>query len=264
MRVRFLVFILIMLCIACGMYYLGRRNGRQSVYASAQRIFNPEQAALRTAEREGDIIWRIHTHEKVVAITLDDGPDPRYTPAVLDIARKKGVHLTFFLIGKQIQKYSDIARREVEEGHVIGNHTWDHPNMLNGSEKHDLSEIERCENEIEHISGERTHLFRPPKGHFDGDTFLATESLGYRMILWSVALEHHEVKTPEQMVRRVMKQLTPGIIILMHDGAAPANRSRTVKALPLLIDALHKRGYRIVTVPQLLSYSRPNGRNKSL
>jgi len=201
-----------------------------------------------------EIIWRVNTSEKVVALTFDDGPDPKYTPHVLRLAREKGLKLTFFLVGREIQLHPELARQEVAEGHVIGNHTWDHPTMTYDNERQDISEIERCEDEIEKVCAERMHLFRPPKGMWDGDTFIAAEALGYRMILWSVALEHHTAKTPQAMAERVVRKVRPGMIILAHDGEPchTVDRRKTMVALSILVDRLQEKGYRFVTVPELI------------
>jgi len=205
-------------------------------------------------ERSGEIVWRVKTDRKVIALTLDDGPDPKYAPTVLRLAQKKKIVLTFFLVGREIKDHPELARQEVAEGHVIGNHTWDHPVLTSETEAQNISEIERCEDEIEKVCGERTRMFRPPKGLWDGDTFLAAERLGYRIILWSVALEHHEAKTPRAMAERVIEKARPGMIILAHDGEPGhrLDRSKTMKALPILVDGLQKKGYRFVTIPELL------------
>jgi peptidoglycan/xylan/chitin deacetylase (PgdA/CDA1 family) len=212
----------------------------------------------RAEEDSGEIIWRVKTKEKVVALTLDDGPDPKYTPTVLDLARKKGIKLTFFLVGREIQAHTDLAKREVAEGHAIGNHSWDHPDMTRESEYQDIGEIEKCEDEIQTICGERTHLFRPPKGYWDGDTFVAAGGMGYRMIMWTIALEHHTAKTPAAMAKRVIDKIVPGMIILAHDGepCQPVDRHKTMKALPLLVDGLLAKGYRFVTISELLALGR--------
>lgn len=221
-------------------------------------------AARRGGEIFGDIVWRVETNKKVVALTLDDGPDPKYTPKVLKLAREKHIKFTFFLVGREIELHPELARQEAAEGHAIGNHTWDHTVMKLLDEGHDIMEIEKCEKEIEKICGTRTYLFRPPKGMWDGDAFLAAAESGYRMILWSVALEHHAAKTPEEMARRVLKKIRPGMIILAHDGEPchPVNRSKTMKALPLLVDGLLKKGYTFVTVPELLKLAEKKTQEK--
>lgn len=127
----------------------------------------------------------------------------------------------------------------------------------------DMGEIEQCEDEIEKICGERTHLFRPPKGMWDGDTFLAAEATGYRMVLWSIALEHSSAKTPQAMAKRVIDSIRPGMIILAHDGEPchPIDRSQTMKALPILVDGLQKKGYKFVTIVELLKIAHAGNKN---
>jgi peptidoglycan/xylan/chitin deacetylase (PgdA/CDA1 family) len=206
----------------------------------------------------GEIIWRVPTDRKVVALTIDDGPDPKYTPTVLAIARQKGIRLTFFLVGREVQAHPDLARREVAEGHAIGNHTWDHPLLLRDTAVDDAAEIKRCGDVIEAVCGRRARLFRPPWGLWDDDAFVEAERQGYRMILWTVAVEHHSAQTPEAMAQRVLQKVRPGTIILAHDGEpnGPIDRSKTMQALPLIIDRLRERGYRFVTVPELLRIGR--------
>lgn len=199
-------------------------------------------------------IWRVHTDRKVVALTFDDGPDPTYTPQVLKLARDEGVKFTFFLIGRAVAAYPDLARREVAEGHVVGNHTWSHPLLTHDSSLGKLAEITRCAGEIRRACGVRTRLFRPPKGRWDGDAFREAEGLGYQLVLWTITLEHHDAPTPRAMADRVLRHLTPGMIILAHDGEPrhPLSRSKTMAAVRLLVNGLHERGYRLVTVPELL------------
>ena len=220
----------------------------------------PEQdVELLVLGKPGRVVRRVETKQKVVALTFDDGPDAKYTPTVLRLAREKKLRLTFFLVGREIEHHPDLARQEVAEGHAIGNHTWDHPVLTFDTEPQDISELERCESEIEKVCGERTYMFRPPKGMWNDDTFLAADRLGYRIILWSVALEHRTAKTPQAMARRVIEKIGPGMIILAHDGEArvPLDRSKTMKALPILVDGIRKKGYQFVTVPELLKRGKP-------
>lgn len=243
----------------CLMVAAGCGSARREERRLASETEGKVALTAHTVEvKSGEIIWRVPTDEKIVALTFDDGPDPKYTPTVLALARQYHARFTFFLVGKEIQLHPALAREEVAEGHVIGNHTWDHPMLTDQSERQNVSEIERCEDQIERISGGRTHLFRPPKGVWDGDTFIAAGALGYRMILWSVALEHHSAKTPEAMAQRVLTQVQPGVIILAHDGEPghPINRSKTMKALPVLLAGLKQRGYKLVTIPELMAAAR--------
>lgn len=134
--------------------------------------------------------------------------------------------------------------------------------MTRSSEGQNIGEIERCEREIERVCQVHTHLFRPPKGEWDGETFVSAEDLGYRMVMWSVTLEHRSAKTPEEMAERVIARVSPGIIILAHDGepSHAIDRRKTMAALPILIEGLRKRGYRFVTVPELLQEAKEKGK----
>ena len=217
---------------------------------------SPSPPALRLAEQlSGEIVWRVHTGRKIAAITLDDGPDPRFTPTVLKIAKEKGIKLTFFDVGKEIKAHPDLARQELAEGHVIGNHTWDHPHLPMVSAHTEITEIDHCEREIVKICGEKTHLFRPPYGKWDSDTFIDATDEGYRIILWTVAVEHRTAKTPEAMAKRVIRKAKPGMIILLHDGelSPKGSREKSMEALPLVIDGLKKKGYEFVTIPELIA-----------
>jgi peptidoglycan/xylan/chitin deacetylase (PgdA/CDA1 family) len=200
-------------------------------------------------------IRRVETSEKVVALTLDDGPDPKYTPLVLELARKHHLALTFFVTGEHVRLHPELARRIAAEGHVIGNHTWSHNIMLGLSEGEDAAEIEACGAEIEKVCAYRPRLFRPPKGKLDDNVTRAAASLGYTIVLWSVAVEHHDEKTPEGMAHRVLERVQPGSIILAHDGSPHERvaRDKTMAALAILVGELQKQGYRFVTVPELLA-----------
>jgi len=206
------------------------------------------------APREPDI-RRVETSEKVVALTLDDGPDPRYTPLVLELARRYRIPLTFFLTGEHVARYPELTRKILSDGHCIGNHTWSHPILVGRSEAEDVAEIMACGAEIEKVCGERPKLFRPPKGQVDENVMRAAASLRYEVVLWSVAVEHNDTRTAEAMARRVLDRVQPGSIILAHDGSPRGliARDETVAAVALIIEGLQKKGYRFLTVPQLLA-----------
>ena len=118
-----------------------------AVFGCAAAWREVQQVELRVAhraqERAGEIVWRVQTRQKVVALTFDDGPDPRYTPTVLRLARDRRLKLTFFLVGREIRLHPDLARQEVAEGHAIGNHTWDHEVLTRDTRLRGIGEIER-------------------------------------------------------------------------------------------------------------------------
>jgi len=200
--------------------------------------------------RSGVVLYKADTRAKVVALTFDDGPDPIYTPRVLAILRRYGVRATFFETGRQVQAYPQVARMVVAEGHVVGNHTWSHPYLERKSARGVGSEMEGGEICLEKTLRLRSHLFRPPRGHWNPIIFREARREGDHIILWTVALEHHDAPTPRAMVARALRLVQPGSILLMHDGAH-VSREKTVEALPLLLDGLRRRGYRCVTVPEL-------------
>ncbi|HHW13374.1 MAG TPA: polysaccharide deacetylase family protein, partial [Firmicutes bacterium] len=137
----------------------------------------------------------------------------------------------------------------------LGNHTYSHPEMTGLTPEALAAEIARDETEIVAATGRRTVYFRPPKGYLDRQSFRVIQNAGYRVILWSVALEHHDLLTPAAMAERVLGRVEPGAIILLHDGRI--NRMLSVEALPLIIRGLKQRGYRFLTVGQLLEYGLP-------
>jgi peptidoglycan/xylan/chitin deacetylase (PgdA/CDA1 family) len=196
--------------------------------------------------------YRVPTREKAVALTFDDGPDPRFTPRLLNELDKYHVKATFFMIGKLMKAHPDIVRDVVHRGHVIGNHTYTHPRNIEHDTARQMNrELARCERVIEQLTGKRAGLFRPPRGLIDEEVFDAAEKRGYRTILWTVCADHHDAPTPELMAERVISRVQPGAIILAHDGRFPT-RWKDVTATPLIIRGLTKQGYRFLTVPELL------------
>jgi len=201
---------------------------------------------------DGGPIAEVPTREKVVALTFDDGPHPDFTPAILDALEMYQVKATFFMIGERMQKYPQIVERVVADGHAIGNHTYDHPHDLESLASPEvIRELDDCEQIIEQMTGRRTHLFRPPRGLLNGTILTIAKEEGYQTILWTVSADHHDAPTPEAMAKRVLEHVRPGAIILAHDGTF-ASRIRDVRATPLIISELQRRGYRFVTVPELL------------
>jgi peptidoglycan/xylan/chitin deacetylase (PgdA/CDA1 family) len=202
------------------------------------------------------VVYRVPTSEKIVALTFDDGPHPTFTPELLEILERYHVKATFFMIGRRMEQYPDLVRAVLSHGHAIGNHSYTHPSDLRADTRAQVvRELEACERVIERLSGRRNHLFRPPRGLIDGTVFTIAEEEGYRTILWTVSADHHDAPTPQQMARRVLEHIRPGGVILAHDGTF-CTRWKDVAATPLIIEALQKRGYRFVTVPELLRHRR--------
>ncbi len=201
--------------------------------------------------RSGEVVHNVNTTEKIIALTFDDGPDPTCTPPILDTLKQFHASATFFMMGKMVRKYPDLALRVRNQGNEIGNHTETHPYLERLSMHQVDSEFDESDEVDRSVLGSTPTLFRPPRGAWNPTVFKAAESRHQRIILWSVSLEHKKFPKPKDMVNRALNLIRPGDIILMHDGAYGLRKS-TVEALPLLVSALQKQGYRFVTVSELL------------
>ncbi|MGE5417305.1 MAG: polysaccharide deacetylase family protein [Acidobacteriota bacterium] len=196
-------------------------------------------------------ITRANTNKKVIALTFDDGPDPRFTPRILAILKDKDVRATFFVVGEEAYLHPEIIEQEAAQMHEIENHTYTHPNLLAKTDLTTNEEIIWCHEVIEGLTDRPPVYFRPPRKLFNHNIIALSEIYGYKTILWTVCLENSLARTPQAMVDRVVSKCVPGAIILAHDGHL--DRSMTIKALPLLIAELKKQGYEFVTLQELLN-----------
>jgi peptidoglycan/xylan/chitin deacetylase (PgdA/CDA1 family) len=183
---------------------------------------------------------------RVVALTFDDGPNPPYTGQVLDILKRKGVKATFFLIGQQVRGNAGLVRRELSEGHIIGNHTFTHANVSGGN----AGQLTSTTNVIRSVTGYTPCVFRPPYGATSPTLAAQAFGLGMNTINWDVDPTDWKQPGADAVYSRVVGGAQAGSIILMHDGGGP--RGGTVAALPRIIDTLRSRGYSFATVPELL------------
>jgi peptidoglycan-N-acetylglucosamine deacetylase len=197
---------------------------------------------------------------KMVAITFDDGPDPQWTPKMLDVLKAKQAPATFFLIGMQAEKNPALLDRIYREGHEIGNHTFTHPDISGISRQFMKLELNLTERLFASRIGVKPLLFRPPYS-IDQEPDTAdqvkpleiTQDMGYITVGDKIDpndWRDHPRNSAEQITASVMAQLGNGNIILLHDGGG--NRAETVKALPMIIDGVRARGYQVVPVAQLL------------
>src|SRR5436190_13848321 len=199
--------------------------------------------------------------EHQVAISFDDGPDPRWTPKILDILKGANVKAAFFLVGTNAERYPKLVRRIVDDGHEIGNHTYYHPNLALCWPEHIRLELNATQLLLETITGRATTLFRPP---YAADTSPAqlseltplqiAEDLNYLVVLESIDPQDWAKPGAHIILRRVKQQRRDGSIILLHD--AGGDRSQTVEALPRILDWLHTRGDSVVPLSTLLGTTR--------
>ena len=189
-----------------------------------------------------------------IALTFDDGPDPLYTTMVLDVLRKHDVKGTFFLIGDNAYNNPLIVKEMISEGHVIGNHTWSHPNMIKISNEEILSEVEKTEELLHQITGLRTVLIRPPYGSASPRVLQLFREIDYKSILWSVDSEDWRYQSVDRVLLNTLPELKGNDIILFHDsGGEGQSFYGTVEALDRLIFTLKIQGFEFETVDKLLN-----------
>ncbi len=196
-----------------------------------------------------------------VALTFDDGPDGEWTPRILDILKQRHVHAAFFLIGSNAEQHPGLVRREMAEGHLIGNHSFTHPDLsLTSPLRFDL-ELNTTERLLEWLSGVHPRLLRPPY-YSDGSLDDAAQaaviaraaSLGYLVLGLNIDPEDFSNHDPREIARRVLAQAKGGSVLLLHDGGG--NRSATVAALPLILDGLAAQGIQVVDPVELTGMTR--------
>ena len=189
--------------------------------------------------------------EKIIALTFDDGPHPKETNEILDVLDKYNVKATFFVVGKHANWYSESLKRASKEGHEIGNHTFSHPDISCLSSEDIKREIKECEDTLVKLTGKKPTLFRPPYGSYSKDRLgkIAEES-GYKIILWTT-IDAKDWKNPpsSQISDTIINKAQNGDIILLHDYGT----ENTVKALDTIISEMIKKGYKFVTVSELIS-----------
>lgn len=226
------------------------------ILASAFAGFTYHQYLLSLKETKplsGAILWHGNRNIPEIALTFDDGPNSQATPKILDILKKYNVKATFFVLGKFIDKNNAILKREVDEGHVIGNHTFTHAKgTITDIEKIDR-ELLRTDNLILKYTGQNVNYFRPPFG-FENWRFLTeSELLNYTVVLWSLDVgDWNRTKTEKDITSRVLKMTNNGTILLLHDGGT--SREAVIKSLPVFIKELKRRGYKFVTIDEMIAH----------
>lgn len=183
---------------------------------------------------------------KVFALTFDDGPWPEYTCKILQILKDNNVKATFFMVGHEVRARPDVARAVRDDGHAIGNHSWDHPSRP----KDPVMQVMRTDAEIKKELGFRPTFFRPPYGIMKNGMARQAMKLRDPVLLWSADSEDWKKPGVRRIVSNVVNYASPGGISLMHDGGGA--RYQDVEALPIIISELRAKGYRFVTIPELL------------
>jgi len=196
---------------------------------------------------------QVRVDQPYIAMTFDDGPSAALTPRLLDILKQRNIKATFFLIGQNAAANPDIVRRILADGHEIGNHSWTHPQLSKLSDDGVTTEISKTQDAIKEASGFTPTILRPPYGAITARQREWIESrFGLSIILWSV--DPFDWKRPGASVitQRILSQVRPGAIILSHDI-----HKQTIDAMPATLDALAAKGYKFVTVTELIAMNKP-------
>lgn len=184
--------------------------------------------------------------EKWVALTIDDGPHPEYTPRLLKILKQAGVHATFFVVGMLAEQHPDLIRAEVADGHEVGTHTYSHQDLRKLRPDQVKQEMLQGGASIKRVTGTTPNILRPPFGFYDKYDVRCATALGYTLIMWSLHSGDSQGLKPDAIYERIRKAQN-GDIILMHDGFG-----YTPRALPTVLQILKSRGFRLVTVNEML------------
>ena len=203
---------------------------------------------------EDIIIKKGNEDEKIIALTFDDGPDEVFTPQVLDILKKNDVKATFFLVGENLKQNKEIVKRQFEEGHEIGNHTYTHINVAKSGYDKVYEEITKTQEEIKEIIGVEPKLFRPPYRAMSRHMCDIVKNKNMNIILWS-NLDPRDWSNPGvySIVNTIESKVENGNIILLHDYNNLRNsKSQTIQALESVIPYLKEQGYKFVTISELI------------
>lgn len=191
----------------------------------------------------------VHVDGRVIAMTFDDGPNPTLTPKLLDLLKAKGIKATFFVVGTNAAAYPEILKRAVAEGNEIGNHSWSHPDFARMTDGAVRNEIQKTQDAIESAIGTKPKLLRPPYGAITKhEREWIHADFGYKIILWDVDPQDWKYHNAAHVETEILKQTKPGSIVLSHDIHAT-----TIEAMPATFDALIAKGYKFVTVSELLA-----------
>ena len=190
----------------------------------------------------------VHVDGPYIAMTFDDGPSATLTPKLLDLLAAHHIKATFFVIGENVAEHPEIVARAAREGHEIGNHSWSHPNFAKMSDEGVRRQLQQTDDAIKSATGKRPTLMRPPYGSLTGrQKHWIHDEFGYDIILWDVDPYDWKRPGPAVVRNRILKETRPGSIVLSHDI-----HPGTIEAMPSTWDELEAKGFKFVTIPELI------------
>lgn len=220
--------------------------------ASPTSIANQKRLEWLSAMEKCQGIRGIKTRQKIISLTFDDGPNGKYTEAILDILKRYHINATFFIIGKNALRYPHLVKAELEENNILANHSFAHNRMSALNAEEAAVELNTTDSVIFKLTGVSPILFRPPYGVCSDESTSVTQQLGYQTIIWSDISDDYDINktTPQNIAKEIIALARPGGILALHDGGG--DRTKTVAALPIIINTLLKRGYTFVPLSRLL------------
>lgn len=235
-----------------------------SYAATGDKVFHfgfkkSKQGKLPSISEEGfepllnrhEALFLGNTSKKVLYLTFDNGYENGFTANILDTLKSKNVPATFFVTGQYVTEQAELMKRMVQEGHIIGNHSWSHPDMTTMPDEKIIAELARIKQEVAKITGQKEmNYLRPPRGIFNERVLKVSKEAGYTNVFWSLAYKDWEVnrqKGKQYAFEQIMKQIHPGAIMLIHSVS-----SDNAGALPDVIDAARKQGYEFESLDQLM------------
>jgi peptidoglycan/xylan/chitin deacetylase (PgdA/CDA1 family) len=205
----------------------------------------------------GVMLWRVDTELPLVALTFDDGPDPAYTERFLSVLGD--ARATFFVLGMNVRRWPHLARAMADGGHELASHGDSHRTMTRVPPRGTLRELRQARETIVRSTGATPRFYRPPFGRFNLASWVEAPRLGMRRTLWTAgARDWEEEATPELIAQRILAAAEPGAILLLHDSDGdPGAPEHTLAALPAILEGLHQRGLKSVTLSELVRSGRP-------
>ena len=213
---------------------------------------DPKPAAAPKAEAGITFDW-VHVDGPYIALTFDDGPSSKLTPKLLDLLAAHHIKATFFLIGENAAQYPDIVAREAKEGHEVANHSWSHPNFNKMSDDAVRSQLRRTDDAIKTAMGSHPTLLRPPYGNITAhQKKWINQEFGYKIVLWDVDPLDWRRPGPAVVCHRIVKNTRAGSIVLAHDI-----HPGTIDAMPCVLKEREAKGFKFVTVSELIAMQTP-------
>jgi peptidoglycan/xylan/chitin deacetylase (PgdA/CDA1 family) len=223
--------------------------------AAAALVSAGYQSMAPTGQWYGRTFTGLPRRSRRIALTFDDGPNDPYTPQLLEILARHQVKATFFMLGQYAQARPDLARAVAEAGHVIGNHTFSHPNLIFLSANRARKEIDDCRHALSDAVGQHSSLFRPPFGGRRPASLRAARSLALDPIMWNITGWDWKAPSADFIEQKIAARMRGGSVILLHDGGHErmgVDRSRTVIATDRIIARYKAEGYEFVTIPEMM------------